>query len=197
MFEKKSAFPTQCKVLNYFCLYMNYLDIIFIIPIIIGAWRGFKKGLVIELFTLLALLVGIYAGIHFSDHSAELLRETFEIESAYLAPIAFTVTFLGVGAMVYFGGKMIEKGLKLVALGTLNKFAGLLFGVIKMVFILSASLVILESYDEKGKFIPEDLKTTSILYLPLKSTSLNTIPALKYSDLFMEYMVQDSVNQED
>jgi membrane protein required for colicin V production len=176
---------------------MNYLDIIFFIPIIVGAWRGFKKGLVIELFTLLALLVGIYAGIHFSDYSATLLRETFKIESNYLSPIAFTVTFLGVGAMVYFGGKMIEKGLKLVALGTLNKFAGLIFGVLKMVFILSASLVILESYDEKGKFIPEDLKKTSFLYLPLKSTSLNTIPALKYSDLFMKYVAQDTINQED
>ncbi|MDA7803753.1 CvpA family protein [Crocinitomix sp.] len=166
---------------------MNYLDILLLIPIIIGAWRGFKKGFVIEIFTLLALLVGIYAGIHFSDYMAEILREKVGITSEYLPAIAFTITFLLVGAMVYFAGKMIEKALKLVALGTLNKFAGLFFGVVKMIFILSAALVILESYDQKGQFIPEDLKTDSFLYEPLKATSLKTIPALQYSDLFVEF----------
>lgn len=163
---------------------MNYLDILLIIPLIIGAWRGFKKGFVIEIFTLLALLVGIYAGIHFSDYMAAILTEHVSIDTAYLPAISFTVTFLLVGAMVYFAGKMIEKALRLVALGTLNKFAGLFFGTVKMLFILSSAIVILESYDEKNAFIPSDLKTESLLYSPIKKTALNGIPALKYSDLF-------------
>lgn len=165
---------------------MNYLDILLIIPLIIGAWRGFKKGFVIEIFTLLALLVGIYAGIHFSDYMAAILREHIGITTEYLPAISFTVTFLLVGAMVYFAGKMIEKALKLVALSTVNKFAGLVFGMVKVLFILSAALVILESYDEKSQFIPSELKSKSLLYEPVKGTSLNTIPALKYSDLFVE-----------
>ncbi|WP_051568683.1 CvpA family protein [Crocinitomix catalasitica] len=163
---------------------MNYLDFIFLIPIIVSAWRGFKKGLVIELFTLLALLLGIYGGIHFSDYAANFLKVQVGLDSEYLPVVSFTLTFLAIGAMVYFAGKMVEQGLKLVALGTLNKFAGMVFGITKMVFILSAILVILESYDEKSKFIPDDLKTESLLYQPLKATSLKTIPALEYSDLF-------------
>ena len=174
------------KLPNYFCFTMNYLDILLLIPIIIAAWRGFKKGFVIEIFTLLALLVGIYAGIHFSDYMATILRDSVGIESEYLPAISFTVTFLLVGAMVYFLGKLIEKGLKIVALGMVNKIAGLFFGVVKMIFILSAALVILESYDERGKFIPTNLKTDSLLYGPIKNTSLSTIPALQYSDLFIQ-----------
>ena len=170
---------------------MNYLDILLLIPIIIGGWRGFKKGFVIEIFTLLALLVGIYAGIHFSDFMATILLENVGIESEYLPAIAFTITFLLVGAMVYFAGKLVEKGLKIVALGMVNKIAGLFFGVVKMVFILSAVLVIFESYDEKGKFIPADLKTTSLLYGPIKQTSLTAIPALKYSNLFIDMIESD------
>ena len=60
-----------------------------------------------------------------------------------------------------------------------------------MVFILSAVLVIFESYDEKGKFIPADLKTTSLLYGPIKQTSLTAIPALKYSNLFIDMIESD------
>lgn len=164
---------------------MNYLDILLFIPLVIGAWRGFKKGFVIELFTLLALLVGIYAGIHFSDFMSNILREHVGLNSKYLPAIAFTITFLGVGAMVFFGGKMIEKLIKVVALSPVNKVAGLVFGLLKMLYITSALLVILESIDEKNDFIPEDLKNTSLLYQPVKSTSLNTIPALKHSSLFL------------
>ena len=69
--------------------------------------------------------MGIYAGIHFSDFMATILRENVGIESEYLPAIAFTITFLLVGAMVYFAGKLVEKGLKIVALGMVNKIAGL------------------------------------------------------------------------
>lgn len=169
-----------------FLFKMNYLDILLFIPIAYGAWRGFKKGFIIELFTLLALLVGIYAGIHFSDFISEILKEKLGLGSKYLPAIAFTITFLGVGAMVYFGGKMLEKAIKVVALGPLNKIAGLLFGAIKMLFILSALIVILESIDEKNDFFPQDLKDSSLFYHPVKQTSLSAIPGLRYSSLFLE-----------
>ncbi|MBD3637722.1 MAG: CvpA family protein [Crocinitomicaceae bacterium] len=164
---------------------MNYLDILLFIPLIIGVWRGFKKGFIIEFFTMLALFVGIYGGIHFSDFIAEILRDKLGITTKYLPVIAFTITFLGVGAMVFFGGKMLEKMIKAVALGPINKAAGVLFGFLKMLFLCSAVLVILESVDEKNNFIPEDQKEGSLLYQPVKNTSLKTIPALQSSSLFL------------
>lgn len=173
---------------------MNYLDILLIIPIIYAGWRGFQKGFVIELFTLLALLVGIYAGIHFSDYMTHILSENLGITSKYLPAISFTITLLLVGAMVFFGGKLIEKAIKMVALGPVNKVAGMCFGGIKMLFILSAVIVILESYDEKNQFIPQDLKTGSLLYSPVKETSLSAIPALRHSDLFIKGAQQLAVN---
>lgn len=165
---------------------MNYLDIILILPLIIGAWRGFKKGFIIEIFTLLALLVGLYAGIHLSDYVAGLLREHLGMTSEYLPIIAFTLVFLGIGALVYFAGKTLEGLIAVVALTPLNKFAGLLFGMIKMLFFTSAALVILESYDEKGDIIPDSLKAESLLYHPVKEVSLTTIPPLRHSDLFFK-----------
>ena len=100
---------------------MNGIDIIIILPIIFFAWRGFKKGLIIEIFTLLALLVGIYIGINFSDFIADVLRKNVGMTSEYVPVIAFTITFLGVGAMVYFAGVMLEKAVNLAALKMVNK----------------------------------------------------------------------------
>ena len=42
---------------------MGVLDIIFIIPIVWLAYKGFSKGLIIELATLAALVLGIYASL--------------------------------------------------------------------------------------------------------------------------------------
>jgi membrane protein required for colicin V production len=80
---------------------MNFIDIIICIPLIYAAYKGFKHGLIIEVFTLLALFVGLYVGIHFSDFVANFLKETLEWESVYLPIISFTLVFLAVGAMVY------------------------------------------------------------------------------------------------
>ena len=53
---------------------MNFLDFIFIALFLFAAWKGFKRGFVIELFTFLALFLGLYAGIHFSNFVSIFLR---------------------------------------------------------------------------------------------------------------------------
>jgi membrane protein required for colicin V production len=164
---------------------MNFLDIIIIVPIIYASYKGFKHGFVIELFTLLALFVGIYAGIHFSDMVAEWLKESAGWDSPYIPVVSFTLTFLAVGAMIYFGGKAVEKMIKVVQLNPLNKAAGIFFSAIKMLYILSIILVLLESYDEKGQFFPEETKNNSLLYHPVKDLSTKTVPGLANSTIFL------------
>lgn len=170
---------------------MNFVDIIIIVPLVYAAWIGFKKGLVIEVFTLLALLVGIYAGIHFSDWTSALIKDNMDIEGKYLPVVAFTLTFLAVGAIVFFAGKMIERMLKVVNLSPINKVFGLLFGLIKMVYTLSILIILLETYDERGDFIPEEIKSESLLYEPVKVTASATIPAIEESTIWMKNNVSN------
>ncbi len=165
---------------------MNFLDIILAVPVIYAAYKGFKNGFVIELFTLLAILVGIYVGIHFSDAVAGWMKSTFHWDSPYLPVVSFTITFLGVGAMIYFGGKVAEKMIKVVHLSPINKALGIVFAALKALYILSVVLVILESYDEKRSFIPEKAKEESLLYVPVKDISTKTVPALGNSTIFLK-----------
>lgn len=165
---------------------MNFLDILILVPLGYAAYKGFKHGFIIELFTLLALLVGIYVGIHFSDFVALWLKDTFSWDSPYLPVVAFTITFLGVGAMIYFGGKVVEKMVKVVNLSPVNKVFGIIFATLKMLYILSVLLVLIESYDEKGDFFPQEKKESSLLYEPVRDISLKTVPALSESTIFIQ-----------
>lgn len=171
---------------------MNFIDILLIIPIGYAVYKGFKNGFIIEICTLLALLVGIYAGIHFSDGTANLLKSNWDINSTYLPVIAFTVTFLGVGALVFFGGKMLEKVVDIAHLTPINKFLGVLFSVIKVLYFISIFVVLIESYDEKGNFISEETKQESFMYEPVKNLSLKTIPRIKESTIFLQNSLKET-----
>jgi len=165
---------------------MNYLDLILFIPIAYAAYKGFKHGLIIELFTFLALFVGLYAGIHFSDFLAIKLKSSLGWDSAYLPVIAFTLIFLALGAMVYFAGKAIEQVIKVVHLNPLNKLAGVFFAILKMLYLVSVVIVVLDGYDPKGNFIPNTLKAKSATYYPIKKVSTYSVPGMGSSLLVLQ-----------
>jgi membrane protein required for colicin V production len=173
---------------------MNYIDVLILIPLIYAGWKGFKHGLIIEVFTLLALVVGLYAGIHFSDYIAKILKTTFGWNSSYVPVVSFTITFLAVGAMVYFAGKAIEKVVKLTGLTPVNKGFGVLFSILKMIYYISVIIVLIESYDEKSNFFPTETKEQSILYKPVKKVSSTTIPGLSESTIFLKNVFKNETD---
>jgi membrane protein required for colicin V production len=163
---------------------MNLIDLLIIAPLVYAGYKGFKRGFIIEVFTFLALIVGIYAGIHFSDYCAAFLKNKLFWNSTYLPVVSFSITFLLVGAMIYFAGKTIEQMIKVVHLTPLNKFFGVLFAVGKMAYFVSVMIVIVESYDEKSHFLPTEKKDESLFFKPVKKIAATTIPGLNESTIF-------------
>lgn len=161
---------------------MNYLDVIFIVPLIWAGFRGFKKGLIIEVSAFIAFGLGVWGGIHFSDFVAELLSDS--VESKYVPLVSFAITFILIVAAVFVLGKLLEKAVNLVQLKLVNKLTGAVFGVAKIMLIISVLLVIVNSFDQKRNIVPKDLKENSLLYQPLSDVSLKVIPALNNSGLF-------------
>lgn len=171
---------------------MNYLDFILIIPLLYAVWRGFVKGFIVEIFTLLALLVGLYAAVHFSDWTSIKIQENTASDWKYLPIISFTLTFLAVGAMVYFLGKAIEKLINFAHLSPVNKLLGVFFSVLKMLYILSVLLVMLASYDKNNALIPKKDKSDAVLYTPIKNLSVKTIPYIEEAKFYINAQFSDS-----
>mgnify|MGYP001304794353 CR=1 FL=1 len=90
---------------------MNYIDIIIVVPVLWGGYIGYKKGLIIEVISLIALGFGIWGGIHFSDLIGDLLKE--KIKSEYVSLSAFVITFAVIVMSIYFLGKMLEPCMEL------------------------------------------------------------------------------------
>lgn len=146
---------------------MNLLDIIFIIPIVWFAYQGFKRGLIIELASLVALILGIYAAMYFSDYAADFLINNMDMSEKYVPITSFILTFIAVVVIVYFIGKILEKLVNMVALGFLNKLAGLFFGILKAAVLISIVLLILNNFNDD--LISRQKKKNSFLYDPIAS----------------------------
>lgn len=170
---------------------MNLLDLFIAFSIGYGIYRGFKKGFIIELFTFLALFVGLYAGIHLSDGVSNFLKNQFSVTSEHLPLIAFTITFLLIGAMVYFAGIAIEKMVKVVRLSLPNRLLGAVLGGLKMLLFTGTAIILMQAYDEKSDIISEDTKAGSLLFFPVEISTAAFIPALKESTLFLKNTLHD------
>lgn len=143
---------------------MGILDIIFIIPIVWLTYKGFSKGLIIEITTLVALLLGIYISLHFSDFTAKFLVEHFQMSQKYLGIISFIITFILVVIVVNIIGKLLEKIIDLVALSFLNKSFGGFFGVLKAVIFLSFIIYFINKFDKNRFIFSPSLSSESVLY---------------------------------
>jgi membrane protein required for colicin V production len=146
---------------------MNILDILIGIPLLWAAYKGFKNGLITEVATLLALIFGIYGAIHFSDFTAEFIRDKFEYDSQYMKYIAFVVTFLVIVIVVNVLGRMLSSLVEAVALGMINRLLGVIFALLKGILILSIVVHFVNYLDKKFEFISEEKKENSLLYEPM------------------------------
>ena len=102
---------------------MNYFDYILLVPILYGLYRGFTKGLILELASLVALVAGIYGAIHFSSFTFEYLNEFVEVEPSYLQLASYGLTFLLIVLVITLTGKVLTLLVKMVALGFINRMA--------------------------------------------------------------------------
>lgn len=160
-------------------------------------YRGFTKGLIIEFASLLALILGIWAAIHFSYFTGDLLNDYFEINKRYISIISFIITFIAVVIVVYIFGRIIEKFVDIIALGFVNKLFGAVFGIAKAAFILSLLILIINSLDTNKSVITEKLREGSLLYSPIEKLVPTIIPKLNLENLDenMNKIVPDNLQE--
>ena len=148
---------------------MNYLDIIIAIILLLFGFKGFRKGLVIEVVTLLAFGVGIYGAMHFSDFTAEHLQDFMEINPKYLNTIAFVLTFILLVIGVNLLGRWVTSLVKAMNLNFWNKLGGAIFGLAKGLLLCSTILLIFNNFQWTG-LIKEEVRKESLLYPYVEKT---------------------------
>lgn len=175
----KSNFAIFTSVFTSLNHIMNYIDVFLAVLLVIAAIHGFRKGFIIELASLAALILGIWGGVKFSDWTAKFITDTTGFHSKYLTVIAFIITFIVIVLVIHLLANVLDKTIKAVALGFLNRLAGIIFGVLKVAVILSILLILFDSVDQNMHILPEKQKAESKMYKPMRDLVPTLFPFIK------------------
>jgi len=151
---------------------MNWLDWLIVVLLCLGAFKGFSRGLIVEMAALVALVLGIWAGIHFSDRVVEMIGL-----GPKNAAVAFLITFVVVLVAVHLLAKLLTTMIDIAQLGLPNKLAGVLFGALRKLFTISVVLNLLAGYSAEAQ--PSDVvREGSKLYAPVRAFAPLLVPVL-------------------
>lgn len=119
---------------------MSKVDITLAIIIMVGAYSGFKEGFLMELFSFLAILLGIFAGFKLMGWAMIALEKEFNVDSQTLPYIAFATVFVTVVFLVNLSARLVRPRLDKSILGNVDPIAGAVVGFFKTTFMLSILL---------------------------------------------------------
>ena len=107
---------------------MNTVDIVLLIILLIGAIQGFRKGFVMEIVSILALILAIFVGFKLLYEGISFLRDQFHLSGNFLPYLSFILLFIGTILLVNIIGKAVKKLLDLTLLGGVDNIAGGILG---------------------------------------------------------------------
>ena len=140
------------------------IDFIFAILMIVAVLKGYQKGLIIALFSILAFIVGLAAALKMSAAVAVRLEHGITGPSKWLPVSSFALVFLAVVLLVNLGGRLIEKTFQMGMLGWANRLGGVIFYLLLYTILFSIFLF----YADKLKIIQKPTIDTSKVF-PLVS----------------------------
>ncbi len=116
------------------------LDILGILILVLSFFRGWRKGIVVALCSMLGIIIGMLAALKLSHAFAAWMLARGWVTSAWAQIIAYVLLFLGVLWLVRIVAKAVESALKLAMLGLINRLAGGLVYAFAGAFVWSSLL---------------------------------------------------------
>ncbi|SNB47798.1 CvpA family protein [Geobacter sp. DSM 9736] len=115
---------------------MSLVDILIWAVLLLFVVKGFMKGLVREVCSLLGLLAGGWASFRYYHYLAELLRPFIHLPHSVARALSFIAIFLVIGLLFYLFGHLLTIIFRIMLLGGINRIGGVFFGLLEGAFIL-------------------------------------------------------------
>lgn len=137
-----------------------FIDSLFIILLISAFIKGYTRGLIVAVFSSLAILIGIVAAIKLSAVVANYLHQNAHLSMQWLPIISFSLVMFAVILGVRLLAKMIQKTVEFALMGWVNKTGGILLYVCIYITLFSVFIF----YIEKMGLLSQSTITDSRFY---------------------------------
>ena len=158
---------------------MTGIDIILLLILGVGVINGIRKGLFVELASLVSLFVGIFAAVKFSGAVGRFFDGHLPEDPKTAAITAFVITFIAVVAGITLLAKFLTKIADFSGLGLVNRIMGAMFGFLRTALVLSVLLCFFQKINFKNSLAAKETLDKSMLYNPLLEVSKTIFPILE------------------
>lgn len=146
---------------------MNIIDLVVIIPIIVGFVFGITKGLVKELASLAGIFIGIFGSKMFAPTISRLFVSWFNFSESLATPLAFMFLFAACLVLLILISQILDKLLSSLELGGVNKILGGVFGALKYAILLSVAFNIFDAVNSRIPLVNPETTEESFSYKPI------------------------------
>lgn len=136
------------------------LDLVLAVIIILAVIKGYQRGLIVGIFSFVAIIIGLAAAIKLSTIASGYIGEAIKISDAWLPVISFALVFIVVVLLVRLGANMIQKSVEIAMLGWINRLGGIVFYIAIYVMVYSVILF----YAQQVKLVQEGTIAQSATY---------------------------------
>jgi membrane protein required for colicin V production len=163
------------------------IDIVFVALLALAAFKGYQRGLIVSVCSVLGLVVGLVAAMKLSAVTAAYLKNSINTSAQWMPVIAFLVVFFIFLLLVRLAASFLEKTVKVAMLGWLNRLGGIVLFILLYTTIFSVILF----YAGKINLITREAITASNTYSfiqPWGPWTINTIGDIIpiFKDMFKE-----------
>ncbi|MFT3902126.1 MAG: CvpA family protein [Niabella sp.] len=162
-----------------------FIDSVCLILLVLAIFKGYRQGLIVGLFSYVALIVGLAAAMKLSTVVAGKIGTAANLSGKWLPFIAFALVFLAAVLIVRWGAKLIQLTVEKIMLGWVNRLGGILLFSLLYLSIFSIFLF----YLDQLKLLTTPADSVTYAYIrPLGSYAIDSLG--KIIPVFKELFAQ-------
>lgn len=136
------------------------LDLVFLVLMVVAIFKGYQRGLIVGIFSFVAIITGLAAAIKLSTVVAGYIGQAVNVSDEWLPVISFIVVFIIVAILVRLGANAIQRTVEIAMLGWLNRLGGIILYGALYITIFS----VLVFYAEQVHLIKQQTIDKSVTY---------------------------------
>jgi membrane protein required for colicin V production len=119
---------------------MTPLDLLLLLPLAVGTVKGYRHGLVLEVVSLLAFVLGVVGGLSLLSMAVPVVRGYVGELFGLLPLVSFLLVLVAIMWGVHLLGGLVKQAVHLTPLGVLDHLLGGAAGALKWLLGLSLLL---------------------------------------------------------
>ena len=158
---------------------MNWLDVLILLPLLVGLVRGLMRGLISEIIAFVVVILGVLGSRFAAPPFSAWLLKQFAWPEGVCDVVAYVLLFLAIAIVLSILARLLTKFLRAIHLGWANRLLGGLFGLCKYGILVLIVVFAMDKTNEAFHWLDKSpVVQTSVIYPHAVQITRQILPTL-------------------